>query len=201
MRAAPRRSVPIPEQFPWKPVALAAVLIGEVALLCVIAFWGRTPPSDVMFVRSGAASLQVEGQTGPWGLVAVKRVVTPVPSWVVVQVQRQDGQGAVLGSAAVPAGATSDLNIALDPKQGAVNSVAVVLLADRGRAGVLEFSGTSAGGGGGMGMGGSSQAAASTPATKTADRPLFASGKRVAVVLAEVSRIGVPGIVRRVVVP
>lgn len=172
-------------------------------MLGVIAFGGQSIPADALIVRSGAASIHVPDQTGPWGTVTIDQVVTPAPSWVIVQAKRPDGAGPILGSARVPAGTSSNLAIALDPKQGAVNSLVVFLLADRGQQGVLEFSGTGAPGGGGMGMGGGSSqgAAGSAPATQSADKPLVAGGKRISVVVSEVSRVGVPGVVHRVVVP
>lgn len=182
----------------WKFWAVSAVIVAEIAVLFLFAFLGRTGPADVLFARPGSASIQVEEQTGPWGVVAIKRVVAPAPSWVVVQARRPAGGGAVLGATPIPAGTSSNVSVALDPKQGAVNYLIVTLVVDRGQRGVLEFAGSGTGGGGGMGMGGASSAQASAPATQSVDKPLAVGDRPVSVVLRETSRIGVPGIVHRV---
>ena len=175
-------------------------------MLSLVAFLGSGPSANGVVVRPGAASIEVADQSGPWGVLVVRKVVTPAPSWVVVQArQGNETLGPVLGFAPVPAGTSSDVSVALDPKQGAVNTLVVSLLADRGRQGALEFSATGSGGGGGMGGGGGGMAsqggAASTPTTATLDKPLIAAGKPISAVLGETFRDGTPGNVHRVVQP
>ena len=166
---------------------------------------GASTTAGGLVVRPGGASIDLADQSGPWGTVHVERVVTPVPSLVVVQAQ-QGAAGtpaAVVGYAAVPAGTTSNVDIALDPRQGAVNTLVVTLLADRGRTGVLEFTPAVSGGGGGMGMAAQpSQGGAAGAATSAgADKPLVAGGALVSATLLETFRSGTPGIVRRSVGP
>jgi hypothetical protein len=185
---------------PWGRIGVGALLLGEVAVLCFLGFGGTSVASDGLIVRSGAASIAVADQTGPWGTLVVKRVVTPVPSWVVVQAQQPYGDpGEVLGFAAVHAGTSTDVSVALDQRNAGVNTVIVSILADRGRPGVLDYSASS--GGGSMGGGGSQQSTVPTSATATADKPLFAAGRRVSAVLAEKSRSATPVVVERVVRP
>jgi hypothetical protein len=186
---------------PWGRIGVGALLVGEVAVLCFLAFSGAGAVGDGLIVRSDAASIVVADQTGPWGTLVVKRVVTPVPSWVVVQALQPFGDpGEVLGFAAVPAGRSTDVSVALDQKNAAVNTVVVSLLVDRGRPGALDYSASDSGAA--MGGGGSQQSGGGTASpTASADRPLYAAGRRVSAVLAEKSRSGAPNVVERVVRP
>jgi hypothetical protein len=185
---------------PWARIGVGALLVGEVAVLCLLAFWGTSAASDGLIVRSGAASVVVADQTSPWGTLVVKRVVTPVPSWVVVQALQPYGDpGEVLGFVAVPAGTSTDVSVALDQRNAGVNTVIVSILADRGRPGILDY--TASSGGGSMGGGGSQQSTVPTSPTASADKPLFAAGRRVSAVLAEKSRSAAPVVVERIVRP
>ena len=175
------------------------------AVLCLVTFVGRTGSADGIIVRPGAASLEIATQTGNWGTLIVSKAVAPVQSWVVAQAQGSDGGPAsVLGYTPIPAGTSTGLSITLDPTQGAVNTLVVSIVADRGRRGAFEYSAGSASGGGG-GMGGGAPAAqgaeASVPATRSVDKPLVSGGVRVSVVVAETSRNGAPGVVTREVKP
>ena len=191
---------------PWK-AALAVVLAVEIGVLCLLGFTAKSPTADGLVIRAGDASIQAAEQTGPWGTLVIKQVVTPTPSWVVVQAQGGGGASTtVVGYTHVPAGVSNDVTVSLDPAQALVNSVAVSLVADRGQPGVFEFSpsaGASGGGmgGGGMGGGAAAQAGGSTDATISLDKPLLAQGKPVSIVLRETLRTGTPGIVRRSVAP
>jgi hypothetical protein len=191
---------------PWKRIAFFTLLAAEIAVLCLVAFLGKTGAVDGLVVRKGTASIDIANQSGPWGVLVVKQVVAPVPSWVVVRATQASALGAVLGVVRVPAGTSADLSISLDPAQGLVNLFDVSLVADRGRPAVFEPAATaSAGGGGGMGgMGGGSSsakgvAASSVAATQAPDKPFISGGKLVDVVVRETYRNGSPGFVQRVV--
>ena len=193
---------------PFKRLAFFAVLAAEIAVLCLVAFTGKAGSVDGIVVRKGAASIDIAEQTGPWNTFEVSKVVAPMQSWVVARSRVGNSAGVVLGATLVPAGTSTNVNIALDPKLAMVNTFVVSMLADRGRRGVLEPSAVAAAGGGGMGGGGmggaqqSSQGAGdSTPATPTADKPLISGGVPVAVTVRETFRNGAPGVVQRAVAP
>jgi hypothetical protein len=159
---------------------------------------------DGLIVRPGSATIELADQTGPWGVLVVKRVVTPVRSWVVVQARREKGKpGVVVGYTQVPAGTTTDIAVALDPRQGTANTLVVSIFADRGRAGVFEYVPPASGGGGSMGMSTKPAQgdAATTSPTALADKPLVANGNPVSAVISETQRSGSPGTVSRVAVP
>lgn len=184
---------------PWRWIGLAGLLVAEVAVLCLLAFWGSASAVSGLIVRPGSASIEIAEQTGPWGTLNVGRVVTPAPSWVVVQAAGPSGT--VLGHTRVPAGTSVGIIVNLDPRQATVNNLVVSLVGDRGGADVFEFSGGNKSGSGGMGMSGPSPSgsAATTSAANAPDLPLVAAGKRVSVVLRETYRSGAPGTVSRVV--
>lgn len=185
-------------------IGMAAFVVVEVALLVIFTLIGNSQPAEGLIARKQDVSLEVPSQTGDWGTVRVQRVVAPESVWVVVQTRNASGAGGrVIGSTLVPSGRATNLTIGLDPTQAASNSLVVALIADRGERGALEYtpslSGTG-GGGGGMGMAASSDsksAAPSAPVT-SADKPISAGGRRVAVILDEVMRLGSPGQVQRV---
>ena len=187
-----------------KRIAVGAIICAEVVVFGLVAPFAKGISTQGLIVRPGTAVVEVADQTGPWGVVAVDKVVTPVPSWVVVQSrQGRGGPGPVLGVVHVPAGTTTGVSVALDPKKGAVNTLVVSIFSDRGQAGVFEYTPPSSSGAGGMTGGGGSGASgggtASAPATATLDKPLFAGGKTVSVIVDETFRNGAPGIVHRVV--
>lgn len=200
----PRRSFAIFAALPSKRITFGAILVAEVAILCLLAFCGKSVPAGGLVVRPGGASIEVADQTGPWGVLVVKKVVAPAPSWVVVQAGRgAGGAGVVLGFTRVPAGTSADVSVALDPRQSSADTLVVSLLADRGKVGVFEFTPSSSGGGAGMGMGGQSSqgGAGSASAGSSVDAPLIVEGKRISAVLGETFRSGTPGVVHRVVEP
>lgn len=181
---------------------MIAALVAEVAAVAYVAYGIRTVPVDGAIVHSGAALIDIAEQTGPWKALTVERVVTPVPSWVVVQARQgaSGGPGAVLGYTWIASGVTTDVVVALDPKRGDVNTVLVTLFADGGRPGVFEYTAPVAGGGGGGMMGGSAapQSASAAPPVRSLDGPLRVAGQAVSVIVSEVFRSGSPGTVTRV---
>lgn len=175
----------------------------EAAVLLYLGFGSQSPAVDGVMVRPGSASIQVLDQSGPWGTFVVHRVVTPVPSWVVVQARRGTarGVGTVLGYTRVPAGTSTDVAVTLDPRQAVQNTFIVSLLSDGGTPGVFEYSAPPASGGGGGMMGGAAAPApggvASVVATQPIDKPLLADGKGISVLVIETMRTGVNGQVTR----
>jgi len=191
----------------WKSV-LAVVLAAEIVILCLVAVAQKSPSADGLVIRAGDASIKAAQQGAPWGLLVIQRVVTPVPSWVVVQARGTSRKSSsVLGYAEVPAGVSEGITIHLDPSQADINILVVSLLADRGKPGVFEFTPAPAavaggGMGGGMGGGGGGQKSpTSADATPSVDKPLLAQGKPVSIVMQETYRSGTPGTVQRSVVP
>lgn len=172
--------------------------------MCLVGLTVKASPVDGLIVPSGSASIEIADQTGPWGVLVVKRVVTPVRSWVVVQDRRAKGKpGAVLGYTQVPAGTSTDIAVALDPRRSIANTLVVSIFGDRGRAGVFEYVPPASGGGAGMGMPAkpARDGSASTSPTALADKPLVADGNPVSAVVSETQRSGSPGTVSRVAVP
>lgn len=197
------RRCEVDTRFSWKTYAVIAVLVAEIAGLGYVAYGTRTVPVQGAIVRPGAAAIEVADQSGPWKVLTVRRVVTPVPSWVVVQArQGASGRpGAVVGYTWVPSGVSTDVVVALDPGQGLANTFLVSVFADGGRRGVFEYAAPAAGGGGGGMMGGASSAPKSgsgAVAALSVDQPLVAAGRNVSVVVSEVFRSGAPGTVSRV---
>lgn len=199
--------VPIDLRKSWKRTAVIVAFVAEAAVLLYLGFGVQPPAVDGVVIRPGAASIRVAEQTGPWATFVVERVVTPVPSWVVVQARRglAGGVGTVMGYTRVPAGTSTDVVVALDPRQGVQNTFIVSLLADAGTPNVFEYSAPPASGGGGGMMGGSSApaqgAAPSVEATQSIDKPLLAGGKGIWVVVIETMRTGFNGEVTRKVQP
>jgi hypothetical protein len=199
-----RRCCSVSKPLPWKAITIATIIVAEVAVLCLVGLPVKASSVDGLIVRPGSASIEIADQTGPWGVLVVKRVVTPVRSWVVVQARRAKGQpGTVLGYTQVPAGTSTDIAVALDPRQSAANTLVVSVFADRGRAGVFEYVPPASGGGGGMGMSAkpAQDGAAKASPTAEADKPLVANGNPVSAVVSETQRSGSPGTVSRVAVP
>jgi hypothetical protein len=115
--------------------------------------------------------------------LVVDHVLTPVPAWVIVQADWDDSvPDAILGSAWVPKGDSSNVVIKLDPKLPVPRRVYVTLLADLGMPKVLEYfvpfrpgMEKMSGMGSTLGTGGPSGAAA------TKDKPIIAGGQVVTV--------------------
>jgi len=187
---------------PTRGTAAVLVLCAEVVALSLIAFTGGSDAAGGLVVRPQDGSIAVAEQTGPWRELVVQQVVTPVPSWVVVQALQPSGEpGEVLGHVAVAPGTSEGVRVELAPGRAAVNTVVVSLLADRGRLGVLEYT-PRISSAGGMGMSAPSAASGSgagASSTIFADVPLLERGRRVEVVLGELSRDGAPGVVHRAV--
>lgn len=172
-----------------KQVAVAAVLVAEVAVLLAAVMFADKTPEGSLVVRASDASVRVSPQSGPWGNLLVQQVVAPVPSWLVVQSERARGvPGEVLGYTAVPAGTTPNVEVDLSASRTMPNTLRVSLVADKGRAGSFEYYPATGGGGGMMGAGSQSSDGSATPVSL--DKPLAASGKPVAVIVTETYRDG-----------
>jgi hypothetical protein len=166
---------------PWKRIGLAVLLVAEVALLAVVAWSAHGGPTAGVAVRPGTASIVMSDQNNVIHEVAVEEVVAPVDGWLVAQADTGNGvPAAVLGSTWVPMGRSNNVKIQLDPKVPVPGHIFVTLLADKGAAHVLEYSGPSASG--------TKQpvAMASSPVTRVpiggavmADLPIIAGGHAV----------------------
>jgi hypothetical protein len=189
----------------WPRVAVAAVIAAELVTFGVIAVRGAGTSVDGIIVGSRSVAIDIAPQTSAWDAFVVKRIVTPIPSWVVVQVREgvNGTPGRILGRRLVPAGTSRDVRFSLDSSKGLVNTFLVTLMADAGKPGVFEYRAPVGGSSGMMGAAPAPSAApsASVAATATPDKPLVAAGAYVSVAVDETVWNGGPEDVHRVPEP
>jgi hypothetical protein len=158
---------------------VAAVLVAEVGLLALVAWSASTEPTFGVFVRENAASISVPDQRNVVHDVMVDRVVSPVPGWLLVQADRNQGvPDGVIGSRWIPAGESKKVSIAVGPTP-LPRRIYVTLLADLGKPHVLEYatSSHSATATGGIGSIFETKGVAGASAMK--DKPIIAGGSPV----------------------
>ena len=130
----------MPAAFPWKRIAVATLLLAEVAVLGVVAWSARGGPMVGVAVRSSDAAIVVSDQRNVVHEVSVDRVVAPADGWLIVQADWGNGvPDAILGSAWVPMGESKNVKIKLDPLSPVPGRIFVTLLADMGTPHVLEY--------------------------------------------------------------
>jgi hypothetical protein len=132
--------VAIRKAWSWKFIVLAAVFAVEIVLLGWAVISSQGGPMFGVMVRPDAAEIIVADQSDVIHSIKVDRVTTPVPGWLIVQADWDDGiPDAIMGSVYVPAGESLDVTIPLDLLQQTPRRVFVTLLADGGRPKVLEY--------------------------------------------------------------
>jgi hypothetical protein len=167
-----------------KRIAVAAVLVAEVAVIGVMAYGAAGDlPAESVIVRDGDVIIEVQDQR-VYGAFSIARVVTPVDGWVIVRADAGDGTAAeLIGAAPVTAGENRNVAVARDLAQGLPSGALVSVVADRGTRGEFEYTtgdpddSFSLGGGGGGMMGGATEAAPAM--TESMDWLLVADGNPV----------------------
>ena len=138
-----RGSSLIRSQWLSKRVAVAALLVAEVAVLAFVAWSARTQPTFGVFVRENAASITMADQHNVVHAVTVDRVVSPSAAWLLVQADRNQGTpDGIIGSRWIPAGESEKVTIAVGPRP-LPKRIYVTLLADLGKPHALEYGGAS----------------------------------------------------------
>jgi len=88
---------------------------------------------------AGTAAVEAADQLGVTGTLVVKSASAPTGAWVVVHVNDNGMPGERLGYTQIPAGTSTDVKVALDPKITLPDSVLVAVHADRGTLSTFEF--------------------------------------------------------------
>jgi len=97
-----------------------------------------TPPFGVK-ANTGEASIAVADQPGAKGTITVAKAVAPTGAWIVVHLDDNGKPGERVGFARIPAGASTNVVVKLDPAIALTDKLLVAVHADRGVAGTLEF--------------------------------------------------------------
>jgi hypothetical protein len=123
--------------------AIAAAIAAALALAVYSYASTRNPPEMVGVIAApGSASIEATDQVGPADQVAVWRVVAPGESWVVAYIAGPNGTpGDRVGAARVGIGESRDVIVPLTGHVAMSQKLVVVLHADRGVHGLLEFDG------------------------------------------------------------
>jgi hypothetical protein len=160
-------------------VAVAAILVAEVAVLAIVAWTARSGPMAGVVVRSGDASIVMSDQRNVIHDVLVSSVLAPTDGWLVVQADPGNRvPGAILGSMWVPKGRSNGVRIELDSKTTLTDRIFVTLLADKGRPQVLEYAAAS-GSAAASGMGSVPSTGGNMGTGSSADVPVIAGGRLV----------------------
>ena len=168
----------MPQHWPWKRIGIAALLLAEVLGLSLVAWSAASGPIFGVAVPARVARISMSDQHDVVHAVTVNSVVTPVPGWLIVQADWNDGvPEAVLGSRWVHAGESRAISISLDPRAPLPRRIYVTLLADLGKPHVLEYFVTPGLGSGGMqAMGSTLGTAGVTQLAATKDKPMVSGG-------------------------
>ena len=166
------------QQWPLKRIGVAALLVAEVVVLSLIAWSGASGPVYGLAVPTGVAAITMSDQRDVIHSVRVDKVVSPVPGWLIVQADWNEGiPDAVLGSKWVPAGESRNVVIGLDTRSPMPRRIYVTLLADQGKPHVLEYFVPLRPGMTSMrGMGSTLGTGGATGVAATKDKPLISGG-------------------------
>jgi hypothetical protein len=127
-----------------RALRIAAISLAVLAV-AALAFYSytstRTPPAMVGVIAArGSASIEATDQLGAADRIVVSRVTAPGDSWIVAYLAGPGGiPGERIGAALVGRGAHSDVAVPLSAHVPMAQKVVVVLQADRGVRGRLEF--------------------------------------------------------------
>jgi len=97
-----------------------------------------TPPFGVP-AAADQASISVADQPGVTGSIVVAKAVAPTGAWIVVHLDDNGKPGARVGFQQIPAGASTNVAVKLDPSVPLTDKLLAAVHADRGVAGTLEF--------------------------------------------------------------
>jgi hypothetical protein len=158
---------------------MAALLVAEVGVLALVAWSASARPTFGVFVREGAASISVSDQRNVVHDITVDRVVSPVPGWLLVQADGNQGvPDGIIGSRWIPAGESQKVSIAVGPAP-LPKRIYVTLLADLGKPHVLEYAASSHSTTAAGGIGSIFETKGVAGANTIKDKPVIAGGSPV----------------------
>jgi hypothetical protein len=123
---------------------IGAIAVATVAALSLAVYSYASTRSPLQMVgviaAPGSAAIEAKDQVGPPDRVAVQSVVAPGDSWVVAYIAGPNGTpGERVGMARVGAGESRDVVVQLSAHVAMSQKLVLVLHADRGVRGLLEF--------------------------------------------------------------
>ncbi len=120
-----------------------ALLVVAALAITVLALAGCAPAGEKkmtgIVTTAEQAALVVRDQPGASATLAVERVLSPDPAWIVVHLDENGKPGMRVGLLHVDAGESTDLKVELDAKTELTAKLLVALHADRGTLDKFDF--------------------------------------------------------------